>query len=211
MRSGSSAVVTVAVAAGVAAVAAVASARRGAKAANRAKQPQLLPDDAAYVARLATPNDAAVVHQMVLLLAEFERAVHEVRIGVKTLRADLARGACEALLLSRRGGDDVVGVAVFFRSYSTWEGECMYLEDLFVRQEHRGQGAGSALLRAVATLARHRDAARLQWQALSWNRSAIDFYESPRVGARLRKGDDGSEWLNFIMERPQIRDLSMMS
>ena len=57
------------------------------------------------------------------------------------------------------------------------------------------------LLQATAAAAASRDRARLQWQALDWNKKAADFYMSDAVGARQRVGDDGTQWLNFIMER----------
>ena len=53
-----------------------------------------------------------------------------------------------------------------------------------------------------------RDCARLQWQALSWNQKAIDFYTGATVGARQRVGDDGTQWLNFIMHREAIARLA---
>merc|ERR1712087_900725 len=108
------------------------------------------------------------------------------------------------------GHNRVVGCAIYFGTYSTWDGCCTYLEDLYVTPAARGRGAGSALLAAVARLANARGSARLQWQALSWNERAIRFYKSPRIGARERIDDDGTTWLNFIMERDAISRLASL-
>ena len=70
------------------------------------------------------------------------------------------------------------------------------------------RAVGTLLLRAVAAEAKRCDCARLQWQALSWNKKAVDFYVSDLVGARERVGDDGTKWLNFIMDRASIARLA---
>ena len=64
------------------------------------------------------------------------------------------------------------------------------------------------MLKSVARLAATRGCARLQWQALSWNAAAMDFYRSEKVGARERVGDDGTSWVNWIMERDAIARLA---
>ena len=72
-----------------------------------------------------------------------------------------------------------LGFALFFHNYSTFLGRPgIYLEDLFVKPEHRGQGVGRALLRFLARLAQERNCGRLEWSVLDWNESAIGFYKS---------------------------------
>jgi len=85
-------------------------------------------------------------------------------------------------LLARVDGR-AVGVAVFFRNFSTFLGRPgLYLEDLFVEPACRGLGIGRALLKAVAAIAVARGCRRLDWSVLDWNTPAIDFYRG--VGAR---------------------------
>jgi GNAT superfamily N-acetyltransferase len=73
----------------------------------------------------------------------------------------------------------VVGFALYFRNFSTWEGvHGLYLEDLYVMPEYRGSGLGKALLMSLAGLAVERGYARLEWAVLDWNQPAIDFYRS---------------------------------
>ena len=102
---------------------------------------------------------------------------------------------------------NAVGFALYFYVYSTWEGTSLYLEDLFVRPEYRGRGAGIELMRRLADKALSMNCARFQWQALSWNSPAIAFYKS-RIGARERLEDAGkTSWLNFIMNQGEMRAL----
>jgi GNAT superfamily N-acetyltransferase len=84
-----------------------------------------------------------------------------------------------------------VGFALFFHNYSTFLGKPgIYLEDLFVRPEHRGRGFGKALLASLARLAVKRGCSRLDWAVLDWNTPSIEFYE--RLGA-LRM----DEWTGY--------------
>lgn len=77
-----------------------------------------------------------------------------------------------------------VGYAIYFFTYSTFLARpTLYLEDLFVEPDRRGEGAGRALFRACAAEAVRRGCGRMEWQVLDWNRPAIDFYR--RSGAAL--------------------------
>jgi len=93
--------------------------------------------------------------------------------------------ACEALIARLDPESHVcVGFALFFHTYSTFLGRRgLWLEDLFVEPEHRGRGAGRALLQALAAIARERGCGRFEWSVLDWNARAIAFYES--VGATV--------------------------
>ena len=72
-----------------------------------------------------------------------------------------------------------MGFALFFHNFSTFLGRAgIYLEDLFVKPEHRGKGAGKALLQRLAQITVERGCGRLEWACLDWNRPSIDFYLS---------------------------------
>ena len=89
------------------------------------------------------------------------------------------RRYAEVLLAEDDAGTSVVGFALFFHNYSTFLGKPgMYLEDLFVRPEHRGGGHGKALLSHLARLAVERGCGRLEWSVLDWNEPSIAFYRS---------------------------------
>jgi len=84
---------------------------------------------------------------------------------------------------------EIAGMSLFYPRYSTWQGRCYYLEDLYVKPHYRNRGVGLALLEATAEEARKGNAGRLDWQVLDWNKDAIRFYE--RLGASLE-----TEWWN---------------
>jgi GNAT superfamily N-acetyltransferase len=129
--------------------------------------------------RPATVRDTSTICALIRGLAEYERLSQEVVLDENQLREHLfgPRPYAEVLLAEDQG--EVVGFALFFHNYSTFQGKPgLYLEDLFVRPEHRGQGHGQALLRAVAQRAVERGCGRLEWAVLNWNEPAIRFYRS---------------------------------
>ncbi|WP_249009911.1 GNAT family N-acetyltransferase [Conexibacter sp. DBS9H8] len=141
--------------------------------------------------RSATPADVAEIHAMVVELAEYERDPDAVRATPADLHAALfgPRPVAEAIIAepapSHRpaGAPAIAGHAVFYETFSTWEGRPgIWLEDLYVRPAYRGTGLGAALFSHLARLVIAREGARLEWVALDWNTPALDFYE--RFGAR---------------------------
>lgn len=136
------------------------------------------------VVRPATPDDVPVILRLIHELAVYEKEPDAVKNTEQALRAHLF--GQNPRVFAHVALDEVatvVGVAVWFVSYSTWEGvHGVYLEDLYVRESARGGGHGTALLRELALLARSRGYARVEWAVLSWNTPSIGFYES--IGAR---------------------------
>lgn len=129
--------------------------------------------------RMAGPDDAAVLAEMVGELAEYERLGDINRSTAETLRAELSAPdrALQACIASRHG--EPAGMATFFTTYSTFAAKRgLYLEDLYVKQAHRHSGIGTCLLRYVARYARARDCGRMEWTTLLWNTVAIEFYEA---------------------------------
>nr|WP_199336615.1 GNAT family N-acetyltransferase [Oscillatoria sp. FACHB-1407] len=134
--------------------------------------------------RPATSADAEVLFHLIQALAEYEKLSHAVTGNAALLATDLSgdRPACEAILAEHEGNP--IGFALFFSNYSTFLTKPgIYLEDLFVLPEYRGQGVGKALLAHLAKLAQARDCGRLEWSVLDWNEPAIAFYR--RIGATL--------------------------
>ncbi|MET9537327.1 GNAT family N-acetyltransferase [Streptomyces sp. NPDC006553] len=134
--------------------------------------------------RTATPADVPVIHALVRDLAEYEKALDEVRTTPEQLQEALfgERPAAFAHVAETADGE-VVGFAIWFLNFSTWRGvHGIYLEDLYVRPEVRGGGHGKALLTELARICVERGYERLEWSVLNWNKPSIDFYES--LGAR---------------------------
>lgn len=129
--------------------------------------------------RPATEADVPLVLGFIRELADYERLSHEVVATEDGIRDGLfgPNAAAEAVLAHWHG--DPAGFALYFHNFSTFAGRAgIYLEDLYVKPEHRGNGIGKALLIHLARLARDRNCARLEWAVLDWNQPAIDFYRS---------------------------------
>jgi len=132
--------------------------------------------------REARESDVERIRQLVLELATYERAPDQVKATEEQLRAALFGPQPAAYALVAEIGEEVVGFALYFLNFSTWEGvHGIYLEDLYVMPEHRGTGLGKALLKSLAQIAVERGYARFEWWVLDWNTPSIDFYR--RLGA----------------------------
>ncbi len=132
--------------------------------------------------RPATPADVGTILRFVRDLAAFEREPDAVEATEETLTEALfgAQPAAEAVIAEDATG--ALGFALFFHNFSTWTGRRgLYLEDLYVTPDARGQGVGTAVLRHLAALALERGCGRFEWSVLDWNADAIAFYR--RMGA----------------------------
>ncbi|MFM7598587.1 MAG: N-acetyltransferase family protein [Actinomycetota bacterium] len=132
--------------------------------------------------RSAQPYDVPEILAMIRELAEYEREPNAVVATEELLHAALF-GASPAVfgLIAEEDGA-AVGFALWFRNFSTWLGRHgVYLEDLYVRPEFRGQGHGKALLAKLARICIDRGYGRFEWWVLDWNKPAVDFYRS--IGA----------------------------
>lgn len=133
--------------------------------------------------RAAKIEESQLILNFVKELADFEKASD----SVKSSQAQIEElFFCEnpSVFCDFVESDDgqIVGFAIWFLNYSTWTGtHGIYLEDLYIRPEHRGYGYGKGVLIYLAKLCVERGYHRLQWWVLDWNRSAIDFYHS--IGA----------------------------
>jgi GNAT superfamily N-acetyltransferase len=139
---------------------------------------------------------------MVVALATYERAPDSV-VGSPALLAEALFGpdpSAEARVAELDGA--IAGFAIFYRTFSTWEARPgIWLEDLFVPEEHRGTGVGFALLRELADIAVSRGCTRLEWAALDWNEPALRFYD--RLAAQ--RLDD---WIMHRLEGAALAELA---
>jgi len=152
--------------------------------------------------RPATANDIDLILQFIHDLAEYEREPQ----AVTATEADIARDGFGPepkfrVVIAEWEGRPA-GFALYFFNYSTWLGRPgLYLEDLFVRTEFRGNGIGKGLLLHLARIAVKENCGRFQWQVLDWNTPSIEFYES--LGAKWMK-----EWLTMRVEGEALKQLA---
>jgi GNAT superfamily N-acetyltransferase len=179
--------------------------------------------------REATPEDVAQMHQMINELAEYEKAPEEViAIEQNLMKALFGRDfsspefdqhdsiessgiantphgqpALYAFVVEApEDSDQLAGMAIWFLNYSTWDGSHgVYLEDLYVRPQYRGQGMGKALMKRLAQVCIENDYSRFQWWVLDWNQPAIEVYRA--MGAKAM-----DEWTVHRVSGQELKDLA---
>jgi GNAT superfamily N-acetyltransferase len=131
------------------------------------------------VIRPAVPEDVHDLVQLIHDLAEFERLPGSVEILPDQLHDALFSDAPAVFSHVADIGGRVVGMAIWFVTFSTWAGRHgIYLEDLYVRPEARGKGVGRALVSELAAIADRSGYRRVEWSVLDWNEPALRFYRS---------------------------------
>lgn len=155
----------------------------------------------------ATEKDVPLILEMIRGLAAYEKLSHAVTATEDQLRRTLFgdKPSAEVLLAfpaNCQPDTPCAGFALFFSNYSTFLAKPgIYLEDLFVRPEARGQGYGLALLRALASIAVERDCGRVEWSVLDWNEPSIGFYK--KLGAVPL-----DEWTTFRLTGESLASLA---
>ena len=137
--------------------------------------------------RRAVEADVPDILRLVIALAVYEREPDAVKATPESLRETMFGEGAQVFAHVAELDSAIVGVALWFRTYSTWTGRpSLYLEDLFVDEAARGTGAGAGLFRALAREAVARGCARMDWAVLDWNETAEGFYT--RMGAHASTG-----------------------
>lgn len=156
------------------------------------------PDPATgFVIRKGETNDLPALHRLISALATFENAPDAVTNTVERMR----REASLFDFFVAEIDETIVGAALYFFAYYSWVGKSLYLDDLFVKPEHRGKGIGTALIMKLLEVADTEDCQRVRWQVLDWNQDAIGFYQ--KLGAEV-----SGEWLNCDLNRAVIERLA---
>jgi len=152
--------------------------------------------------REARPEDASLIVQFIKDLAEYEREPQAAIATEKDILRDGFSGERKFWVLIAEWNGEPIGFALYFFNYSTWIGRPgLYLEDLFVRPEARGKGAGKALLAKLAQIAVEKNCYGMRWQVLDWNQPAIDFYDS--LGGKMLK-----EWITVRLMGEPLKELA---
>ncbi len=133
--------------------------------------------------RKGTPQDMPDVLALITELAVFEKEPDAVVISTEDLLRD---GFSENPLFHTfvaEVNEEIIGVALYYYRFSTWKGKTIHLEDLIVKENNRGTGAGFALYSEIIKQGKKDNVRRIEWNVLDWNTPAIDFYE--KSGAKV--------------------------
>jgi GNAT superfamily N-acetyltransferase len=151
--------------------------------------------------RKAEETDCGLILRFIRALADYEKMLDEVVATEDLLRDWLFRKHSAEVLFACEDGKEI-GFALFFHNFSTFVGRAgLYLEDLYVLPEYRGNGYGKALLKQLASIAVERGCGRMEWVCLDWNRPSIDFYRS--LGAQAM-----DEWTIYRLAGESLTNLA---
>lgn len=138
--------------------------------------------------REAKLGDEKSIFDLIYALAVYEKAPEQVTNSAEQLRIDLFEdNVCSALVAEENGV--IIGFSLYYISYSTWKGRCLYLEDFFVLPDKRREGIGQMLFDQTVSVAVKLGVKRMDWQVLDWNQTALNFYK--KNNATLDR-----EWIN---------------
>lgn len=133
--------------------------------------------------RKATKNDMPYVLELIQELATFEKEPDAVVVTVDDLVRDgFSENPLFQCFVAEVDGE-IIGMALYYYRYSTWKGKTIHLEDLIVKENKRGTGAGFALYKEIIKQGKAENVRRIEWNVLDWNTPAIDFYE--KSGAKV--------------------------
>ena len=153
--------------------------------------------------RPATKADLPAIMQLIHDLALYEKAPEAVETNEAEIGAALFADDPKVFCSIADHDGEVIGIAIWFLNFSTWLGKHgIYLEDLFIKPEYRGNGYGLAMLKHLAAVCSERGYGRFQWWVLDWNTSAIDFYTS--LGAKTM-----DEWTVYRVYGKELDELAL--
>ena len=139
--------------------------------------------------RKGTKEDLPAVFDLIKELAIYEDGLDQVSNTIKKMEEDGFGEHPIYGLLVAESQEAIIGTAIYYYRYSTWKGKRMYLEDLIVTEEKRGEGAGKMLFDEVLAVGKRTKCTGMMWQVLDWNEPAINFYK------KYETNFDG-EWIN---------------
>lgn len=148
--------------------------------------------------RQGEAGDIPQLSQLIKELAAYERAAHEAVLSEDRLLYDFLHRKAYRFLVSEYD-EQPAGIALYYPKYSTWKGHSLFLEDIIVGESFRRKGLGRALFNEIIRIAHREKAARLEWQVLNWNESAISFYR------RFSSSFD-DEWINCKLTSEMIEN-----
>jgi diamine N-acetyltransferase len=130
--------------------------------------------------RQAAPADFPFVYKMIREFAEFQRSSDKFVVSLQDMQEAAPQFTC---FVAETEGKEIIGYATCFPAYYSWTGKAIYLDDLYVKEEFRGQKIGSRLMQGIFELARKSGCSKVRWQVSNWNNLAIEFYRS--LGAKV--------------------------
>jgi len=125
--------------------------------------------------RKATLSDVEAIRGLVVELAVYEKEPDAVTATLEDYKSNFANNWFECHVAEL--DNEVVGMILYYNTYSTWKGRMLYLEDFVVSEKHRRKGIGELLFECLFEVAKEKEVKLIKWQVLDWNQPAINFYK----------------------------------
>ena len=145
--------------------------------------------------------DLPVILNLIKELAKYEKELPKVLITLKDLENDGFGELPLYWFLVAEKDSEIIGMALYYIRYSTWNGKSLYLEDFIIKNGFRKKGIGSLLFEEIIRVAKNLKANCVDWQVLNWNTPAINFYK--KYKAELK-----NNWTNGKLNKAQINNFS---
>ncbi|MEA1986148.1 MAG: GNAT family N-acetyltransferase [Candidatus Marinimicrobia bacterium] len=149
--------------------------------------------------RKADENDFASILSLIKELALFEKAPEKVTNSLEQMKKEKDLFRC---FVVENENNEIIGMALYFFAYYTWVGKSLYLDDLYVKKEYRGNQIGTELLKKIFKVAKSENCKRVRWQVLNWNKPAIDMYKKSNAII-------DNEWSNCDYGLDEIRNFEV--
>jgi GNAT superfamily N-acetyltransferase len=141
--------------------------------------------------RQGTIEDIPAIFELVKELAIYERALNQVTNNVEKMTRDYNEKLFDFFVAEV--DSKIIGLSLYYFRYSTWKGKRLYMEDIIVTEDMRGNGIGKILFDATVAAAKQTGCTGMLWQVLDWNTSAVGFYR--KYGTNF-----DNEWINCSLD-----------
>lgn len=130
--------------------------------------------------RLAQKKDLLAIYKLVIELAIYEKEPDAVTASLADYEAAFEEGIFEAMVATTKD-ERIVGMMIYYMTYSTWKGRMLYLEDFVINSAYRSMGIGQLLYDRLLQIAKEKNSKLVKWQVLDWNKPAIAFYKKNKA------------------------------
>ena len=148
--------------------------------------------------RKAEKKDSLAILNLIKELALFEKEPESVKLKLSDIENDGFGTKPLFECIVAEINEKIIGMAIYYPRYSTWNGPTIHLEDLIVSEQYKGKGIGTQLYSNFIKMAFNSGVKRVEWNVLDWNSPAINFYK--KSGAKVL-----DDWRSVQMHRSEMK------
>ena len=148
--------------------------------------------------RKAEKKDSLAILNLIKELALFEKEPESVKLKLSDIENDGFGTKPLFECIVAEINERIIGMAIYYPRYSTWNGPTIHLEDLIVSEQYKGKGIGTQLYSNFIKMALNSGVKRVEWNVLDWNSPAINFYK--KSGAKVL-----DDWRSVQMHRSEMK------